>query len=375
MKQKRLSGEGTVFWNARRKCFVAQVMLDGRRVSATGQTKREAFDNLDRRLAVNARDIVGLPSRPTFETWWEYARTEMSLDGSERTAHDRHEILRHYVLPIIGNVRLGDIRAEHGDRIVREVARRGLSTSTQRSAIKRAKYVLNLAVKRGLLERNPLADVKPPRVRLERRFLNRDEIARLQESAKGDAYEVVPKLLLALGLRNGELCGLEWKHVHLDGKRPRVEIRQQIQDGKLDAPKCGQFRTLRLSPNLVEALEKHRARQQEIVPTRKRSERWDGHDFVVTTPSLAPLCQHDVREILQRLGADAGISPDPKHGLLKAHELRYTAGSVLLDAGADLKEISVFLGHSDIRTTANIYVGLYESSSDRLAELADTYIL
>jgi len=372
---KRSNGEGSIFYNKTRECFVAVHRVGGERVSATGRTQSEAWDALDKKLVVNSRAVVGLPKNPTLETWWEYARTEITLEGNERTASNRHANIVRYVLPTLGHVRLSDLHSTHGERLVREVKRKGLSPSTQRTALKLARYVVNLAVEREVLARNPFTVVRMPRVRVERRFLTHEEVRELQEASRGDVYEIVPKLLLALGLRNGELCGLEWKHVHLTGTRPSVEIRQQLQRGRLDEPKCGQFRTLRIPSNLVEALEKHRARQDEFVPTRERDSRWDGHSFVVTTPSLAPLHQKDVRDELQRLGALAGISPHREHGHLKAHELRYTSGSMMLDAGADLKEVSVFLGHSDIRTTANIYVGLYDSASERLAEYGNTFIL
>lgn len=372
---KRSNGEGTIWYSRERKRFVAVHRSGGERVSASGRTQSEAWDALDRKLAVNSRAVVGLPKHPTFEAWWEYARNEITLRGNERTASNRHANIVRYVLPTLGHVKLTDLHSTHGERLVREVRRRGLSPSTQRTALKLARYVVKLAVDRDVLQRNPFVVVEMPRVKVERRFLTHEEVRRLQEASRGDDYEIVPKLLLALGLRNGELCGLEWKHVHLTGRRPRVEIRQQLQRGRLDDPKCGQFRTLRIPSNLVEALEKHRARQDELVTTRERSERWEGHSFVVTTPTLAPLHQKDVRDVLQRLGALAGISPHHEHGHLKAHELRYTSGSMMLDAGADLKEVSVFLGHSDIRTTANIYIGLYDSASERLAEYGNTFIL
>jgi integrase len=371
---KRSNGEGTIEWREERQRYVARVRASGANVTATGRTQSEAWDALDRKLGVNLRALVGLPKQPTLESWWEYARAEITLDGNARTAANRHANILRYVLPTLGHVRLTDLKPEHGERLVREVKRRGLSPTTQRTALKLARYVLNLAVEREVLQRNPFVVVRMPRAEIERRLLTRDEARELQEAARGDVLEVVPKLLLGLGLRSGELCGLEWKHVHLDGKRPRVEIRQQLQRGFLDAPKCGQLRTLPLAPRLVEGLEKHRARQAEVVSPRTRLERWDGHSFVVTTPTGAPLHQKDVRDVLQRIGAKAGLSPHPRHGLLKAHELRYTSGSLMLDSGADLKEVSVFLGHNDIRTTANVYVGLYDAAADRLREYGDTFL-
>ncbi len=372
---KRTNGEGSIYENRQRKRFVAVHRADGVQVSATGKTQREAWEALDKKLSVKSHDVEGLPKNPTLNEWWNYARTEITLDGNERTALNRDANIQRYVLPLLGSVRLSDLRPEHGERLLREVARKGLTPSTQRTALKLARYVVNLAVQRDVLDKNVFTRVRLPRANVKRRILRPDEVRALQEAGEDDEQSIIPKLLLALGLRSGELCGLEWKHVHLTGKRPRVEIRQQLQKGKLDTPKCGQLRTLRLSSNLVEALEKHRAKQAEVVPVRGRLPRWDGHDFVVTSPTLAPLTQHEVREHLQRIGERAGISPHRVHGHLKAHELRYTAGSMLIEHGADIKEVSVFLGHRDIRTTGNIYIGLYETASDRLAELADKFIL
>jgi len=226
-----------------------------------------------------------------------------------------------------------------------------------------------------VLPSNPLSEVKLPKRNIQRRFLTRDEVRRLQKAGRGHDYEIVPKLLLACGLRSGELCGLEWEHVHLTGAKPRIEIRQQIQNGRIIPPKYDSFRSVAIPAPLVEALEKQRARQDERVPTRQRKAKWDGHSFVVTTPTLAPLDQHRVREILHEIGTEAGISPHPKHGKLGAHQLRYTSGSLLLDGGANLKQVSVFLGHEDIDTTANIYIGLHEGASQRLAEIGATFIL
>ena len=62
---------------------------------------------------------------------------------------------------------------------------------------------------------------------------------------------------------------------------------------------------------------------------------------------------------------DKGIRPplpysggfSGKYGLpeIRFHDLRHTAGSLLLAQGVNIKQIQEFLGHSDVTTTLNIY--------------------
>lgn len=373
---RRGNGEHSVIWNPQRGNYVAKATRNlPRPVTASGRTRAEALENLRKRLTAKPHEVVGLPLRPTFAKWWEYASANISLDGTERHKRNNDKNIRRYCFPTLGHVRLAEIHDTHGEELIRALRERGLSPSTQITGMKAARFVLSLAVRKKVIPSNPLSGVKLPRRNIQRRFLTRDEVRLLQKAGRGHAYEIVPKLLLACGLRSGELCGLEWEHVHLDGARPRIEIRQQVQGGQLVEPKWGSFRSIALPTHLVEALEKHQARQDERVPTRQRKEKWDGHSFVVTTPTLAPLDQHRVREILHEIGSRAGVSPHPKHGKLGAHELRYTSGSLLLAGGANLKEVSVFLGHKDIETTANVYVGLYDEASQHLAEIGNTFIL
>jgi hypothetical protein len=94
---KRSNGEGTIEWREGRKRYVARVRVAGTTVTATGRTQSEAWDSLDKKLSVNSRALVGLPKQPTLESWWEYARAEITLDGNARTAANRHANILRYV--------------------------------------------------------------------------------------------------------------------------------------------------------------------------------------------------------------------------------------------------------------------------------------
>ena len=62
-----------------------------------------------------------------------------------------------------------------------------------------------------------------------------------------------------------------------------------------------------------------------------------------------------------------------KHGLphIRFHELRHSCASLLLNSGFGLKDVQEWLGHSDIKMTANIYghldVGRKQSIADQLS--------
>lgn len=54
--------------------------------------------------------------------------------------------------------------------------------------------------------------------------------------------------------------------------------------------------------------------------------------------------------------------------VIRFHDLRHTFASILINSNKPLIEVSGFLGHSDISTTANIYAHLDKSSKQGCAD-------
>jgi len=63
---------------------------------------------------------------------------------------------------------------------------------------------------------------------------------------------------------------------------------------------------------------------------------------------------------------------DRKNGRLRFHDLWHSCASVLLAQGVPMKQIQEWLGHSDMRTTANIHSHIdSESKKSSAAAIGD----
>jgi integrase len=70
------------------------------------------------------------------------------------------------------------------------------------------------------------------------------------------------------------------------------------------------------------------------------------------------------------------------HGLLKAaglprvrfHDLRHSAASLLIAEGVELVEVSMLLGHSELRTTADLYTHLVKQTAAKAARRMDVVL-
>ena len=58
-----------------------------------------------------------------------------------------------------------------------------------------------------------------------------------------------------------------------------------------------------------------------------------------------------LEQMLSRCDANNDLTP---------HALRHGFGSILLKNGVEIKTISELMGHKDIRTTYNVYIGITE---------------
>ena len=102
----------------------------------------------------------------------------------------------------------------------------GASLETRRSAMVRLRTALNLAVKRQHLARNVAALVERPRVPRPKHQPPRiTDLRRLLEVIGGDRMQALVYVALGASLRRGEVLGLHWEDVELDGRQLHVRRR------------------------------------------------------------------------------------------------------------------------------------------------------
>jgi integrase len=128
-----------------------------------------------------------------------------------------HPTLHHFGLTISAPARpwLDAFMAHVGRIKVRKLTKRhlkdflkaGWSSSTTRSHIKTIVACLNLAVKDGLIDDNPVKDVEKPAWERREKILTGDELARLLAAAT-EPFRTLLKSMADSGCRPQEICGL-----------------------------------------------------------------------------------------------------------------------------------------------------------------------
>ena len=190
------------------------------------------------------------------------------------------------------------------------------------------------------------------------------------------ALRELARIALACGLRLGEATGLRWQDVDLS--TGEVRIRQQLQavGKRLEVQELKtekSRRTLALPLVCLAALRTYRTRQLE--QRLKSGQDWKESGLVFTIGRRGkdkqlgtPLHPRNVLRILHALLADAGL---PR---VRFHDLRHSAASLLIAAGVELVEISMLLGHSELRVTADVYGHLQQQTAAKAARHMDAML-
>ena len=241
---------------------------------------------------------------------------------------------------------LGDASADDLSQLGRAWADLAPSTVARRSAALRRFF--GFLLDEGLRKDDPSSAL--PRPRFERplpRILDEDEVKRMFEAgenraASGEATSVrnlaLLELLYGSGLRASELVSL-----------PRRAVR----------------------PNQPFLMVFGKGSKERLVPISSRAlaavQTWLEHVPAAALwlfPSgKSHLSRVRLFQIVRRMAADAGISPDR----VSPHVLRHAFATHLLSGGADLRVLQSLLGHADIATT-QIYTHV---DSARLVELVN----
>lgn len=263
------------------------------------------------------------------------------------------------VKPRWGHVAIGDIRPTAVQQWIADLGRgTGDVKPVGAAVVQRTHYVLSSiladAMRDNLIARNPAAGVKLPRTSRKRPlYLTHQQVGDL--AAAAGEYEGLVLLLAYTGLRWGEAVGLRVRDLDLLRKRASVTENAVQAGGRIHVgtPKAHKQRTVPLPEFLV--------------------------------PYLARQCEGKGRDGL--LFPDAGGAhlrrPHPTSGwFAKAvtasgiphatpHDLRHTAASLAVSAGANVKAVQKMLGHASAAMTLDVYADLFNDDLEAVATALD----
>ena len=229
---------------------------------------------------------------------------------------------------------------------------------------------LNLALQNKLILSNPCQFVVLPQsVRYESNFYNDRQLRELFAALDGDPLFPLVKITALYGLRRSELLGLQWDSI--DFETQTMTIRHTVSKvtevvAKDKTKNASSRRTFPLTPEAIVIFRaaKNQEAQNRIAFGREYQEnsyvfKWaDGHTY---SPDYI---SHRFNDLLK------------KHSLphIRFHELRHSCASMLISMGWTLKDVQEWLGHSDIKMTANIYSHLDTTRKSNIAAaLADKF--
>ncbi|WP_440107488.1 site-specific integrase [Streptosporangium sp. H16] len=174
-------------------------------------------------------------------------------------------------------------------------------------------------------------------------------------------------LALCLGLRRGELLGLRWVDIDLDGAKLEVIQTLQRVEGRLQfvRPKTNDSeRTVPLPSICVEALRAHR--KQQFAERSDRWDDWEEHGLVFPSRRGTPMEPDNLRRSWGAIRKAAGL------GDMRFHDLRHTCVTLLLNLGVPPQVVRDIVGHSDIEVTMTIYAHVsLDDKRNALGKLGD----
>lgn len=348
-----------------------------RTVTTRVKGKREVAERELRRLlrTIDTGEHVD-PTRMTLaewlKTWLAAVRSEISPKSHERYS----EIVQNFLSPALGNLPMtklapADIQNAYngwaaGGR--RDGKSGGLSPRTRRHIHRILRAALSRAVEQQVISRNPTDPFRKRLPKIERRelqTLSTEQSVQLLQAIKHTRTYWPTLIALTTGMRRGEVLGLRWKSVDLDGAMVRVveSVEETSKGLRFKAPKTEKTRAITLPAFAIEELRRLKKEQAEDLALLGL--RQDGQTLVCGQADGRPLhprsLTHEFTRLVRRVAGLPGV---------RFHDLRHSHATQMLLAGVHPKIAQERLGHSTITTTLDLYSHVTDTmQSDAAARL------
>lgn len=347
--------------------------VDGKRkqvVKSGFRTKKEAYEAGVRALAeYDGTSASKHPEMSVNEYLDEWMRLYVDTNLKLSTKKNYTNTLNKNVRPSIGGYKLTSVTPAMVQGVLNDLQMAGKSASyiTLVRVVMRSAF--SYAVRpMGYINENPVTHTKTPKGSVKprtRRVITREEIARILDRFEGTGFKLPILIGYNAGLRISETYGLTWDDIDFETGSITVEkqLRQYKKRWYFSEPKNeASIRTVLIGKTLTDALREEYNRQQRereelgeyYQDTRNLVNAKAGGGFY--TPNSFAYASRIIR-------FELGISD------FDFHSLRHTHATMLIEAGANIKDVSVRLGHSRVETTLQTYTHQTASMAEETVNL------
>jgi integrase len=270
-----------------------------------------------------------------FRERWDLHNRAKQLSRSSLSAYGN--VYDKHLIPHFGNTPLSEITQHDVDQWLAKQK----GNTTAKSRINVLKSVFDLALREGF---RTAFEIRVPKVQAnEIGYLTPEQYERALEiakkvSKKSHRFERSYQACLIageLGLRAGEIAGLQFRDFHFDSRTVRV-VRAVDYSGIIGQTKTRTARTVGMTDRLVAFMKAYKLKENPQ-PTDRLFEGATSHHIVEA-------CAF----VIKKLRNEMDIPLEVKAG---AHVFRHSYAMQLLSIGVPLREIQLALGHSSVTTT------------------------